>query len=385
MPVVMLVVGTRPEAIKMAPVALAIHSSAILSLHLCASGQHDEMLDQALSLFNLVPDSNLAVMTPSQTLNGLMQALLGRLDSVMAEVMPDLVVVHGDTATCFAASLAAFQRKVPVAHVEAGLRTGNIDSPWPEEAYRSMVARIARRHYAPTPSARDNLLREQVAPGSILVTGNTVIDALMWMKDSLDAHGYRPWPDSPLARLRTGARRVLITGHRRENHGEGIRTICQAIAELAGRYPDTDFVYPVHLNPAIKDVAERELANLPNVHLTPPQDYRDFVWLMGGATLILTDSGGLQEEAPALGVPVLVMREHTERIDALDAGTVMLTGSASDAIVAVASRLLDTPEERQRIAQIPNPYGQGDAADKIVRDMESWLLSRRADVEARHG
>ncbi len=373
MPVVMLVVGTRPEAIKMAPVAQAIQACPELSLHLCASGQHDEMLFQALSLFDLTPDSNLAVMRPAQTLNGLMQAMIQALDQDMSRVAPDLVMVHGDTATCFAASLAAFHRRVPVAHVEAGLRTGNIASPWPEEAYRSMVARIARRHYAPTESARHNLLREQVAPDSILVTGNTVIDALAWMKSRLDRQGYRPAAPSPLAALRDDARLVLITGHRRENHGEGIRTICTAIAALAARYPDVDLVYPVHLNPAIKDVVEHALAGISNVLLVPPQDYRDFVWLMGRASLILTDSGGIQEEAPALGVPVLVMREHTERSDALNAGTVILTGSDSDAIVAASARLLDDEKARRRMGAIPNPYGSGDAASQIIDDLHDWL------------
>ncbi|MGQ7247826.1 non-hydrolyzing UDP-N-acetylglucosamine 2-epimerase [Halomonas sp. V046] len=370
---VMLVIGTRPEAIKMAPVARALLSARDFSLHLCTSGQHREMLHQALALFHLRPDADLGVMQPNQTLNGLMQAMIGALDVELDRVSPELVMVHGDTATCFAASLAAFHQHIPVVHVEAGLRTGDLQSPWPEEAYRSLVARLAVRHYAPTTSARDNLVAEGITPARIRITGNTVIDALTWMSATLTEAHYVPGASSPLRQIRHHAPLVLITGHRRENHGQAMASICDAIAMLAERYPDTDFVYPVHLNPAVKDVVSGRLGGIVNVLLVPPQDYRDFVWLMGRATLILTDSGGIQEEAPSLGVPVLVMRQHSERHDALAAGTVILVGSATDDIVVAVSRLLDDPEARRQMSSRANPYGDGLAAATIINDLRDWL------------
>lgn len=369
----MLVVGTRPEAIKMAPVAQAILGASDFTLHLCATGQHREMLHQALALFQLRPNTDLAIMRPKQTLNDVIQTMIGALDKELEHISPDVVMVHGDTATCFAGALAAFHRRIPVVHVEAGLRTGDIQSPWPEEAYRSLVARLAARHYAPTVSAQDNLIAEGIPASRIRVTGNTVIDALTWMSKTLANEHYSPSVTSPLKHMRAGAPMVLITGHRRENHGSGMLSICDAIESLACHYPDTDFVYPVHLNPAVKDVVNERLSDITNVLLVPPQGYREFVWLMQQATLILTDSGGIQEEAPSLGVPVLVMRQHTERHDALTAGTVSLVGSDTASIVAAVSRLLDDPAARQKVAAISNPYGDGTAATTILDDLRNWL------------
>ncbi|SHF70756.1 UDP-N-acetylglucosamine 2-epimerase (non-hydrolysing) [Modicisalibacter ilicicola DSM 19980] len=371
----MMVVGTRPEAIKMAPLAHALNRSTEFSLHLCATGQHRGMLDQVLELFALEADSNLAVMTENQTLNGLQARLMTGLDRVYQDVEPELVLVHGDTATCFAATLAAFHRRIPVAHVEAGLRTNNILSPWPEEAYRQMTAVLATLHFAPTASARDNLLRGGAAADAIRVTGNTVIDALLWMRRRLKSERWSPAPDSPLATLRDDSRVVLITGHRRENFGQGFESICQAIKQLAQRYPDVDFVYPVHLNPAVNGVVRPLLGGLPNVILTAPLDYPHFVWLMDRASLILTDSGGVQEEAPALGKPVLVLRNETERVDAQAAGTVRLVGSRTSRIVEETERLLDSPVDYQKMASVKNPYGDGHACERILERLTTYFAS----------
>lgn len=364
-PRLLLIFGTRPEAIKMAPLLHALQTDGGFEVRLCVTAQHRQMLDEVLELFELRADRDLDVMTEGQSLNGLCARLLERLDGVMAAEQPDLVLVHGDTSTCFMASLAAFQRGIAVAHVEAGLRTGNLQAPWPEEANRRLTAVLTHLHFAPTESARSNLLAEGVADTAICVTGNTVVDALQWMCRHLEELGWRP-SAGPLAQLPEGTPLVLITGHRRENFGEGFEQICRALAELARRYPQVQFVYPVHLNPQVQEPVHRLLDGISNLKLLPPQDYRHFVWLMQRASLILTDSGGVQEEAPSLHKPVLLMRATTERPEALAAGCVRLVGTDAARIVAEVSRLLDDPAAAQAMRSANNPYGDGQACRRIL-------------------
>ena len=364
-PRLLLIFGTRPEAIKMAPLLHALQVDGGFEVRLCVTAQHRQMLDEVLELFELRADHDLDVMTEGQSLNGLCSRLLERLDGVMAAEQPDLVLVHGDTSTCFMASLAAFQRGIAVAHVEAGLRTGNLQAPWPEEANRRLTAVLTHLHFAPTESARSNLLAEGVADTAICVTGNTVVDALQWMCRHLQELGWRP-PAGPLTQLPEGAPLVLITGHRRENFGEGFEQICRALAELARRYPQVQFVYPVHLNPQVQEPVHRLLDGIANLQLLPPQDYRHFVWLMQRASLILTDSGGVQEEAPSLHKPVLLMRATTERPEAVAAGCVRLVGTDAARIVAEVSRLLDDPAAAQAMRSANNPYGDGQACRRIL-------------------
>ncbi len=364
-PRLLLVFGTRPEAIKMAPLLHALRADGGFEVRLCVTAQHRQMLDEVLTLFELQVDHDLDVMTAGQSLNGLCSRLLERLDGVMAAEQPDLVLVHGDTSTCFMASLAAFQRGIAVAHVEAGLRTGNLQAPWPEEANRRLTVVLTRLHFAPTESARHNLLAEGVADAAICVTGNTVVDALQWMCQHLEELGWQP-PAGALAQLPEGAPLVLITGHRRENFGDGFAQICQALAELARRYPQVQFVYPVHLNPQVQEPVHRLLDGIANLQLLPPQDYRHFVWLMQRASLILTDSGGVQEEAPSLHKPVLLMRTTTERPEALAAGCVRLVGTDAARIIAEVSRLLDDPAAAQAMRSASNPYGDGQACRRIL-------------------
>ena len=373
---VMMVFGTRPEAIKMAPLARALRQLPQIDLHICVTGQHREMLHQVLETFELEVEQDLAVMTRGQTLNGLTEQLLVRLDQAYGAFQPDLVLVHGDTSTSFVASLAAFHRHIPVAHVEAGLRTGNVRSPWPEEANRRMTAVLAELHFAPTERSREHLLREGTAEDSIEVTGNSVIDALLWMRERLHATGWTPSPESSLRPLTTPGRVVLITGHRRENFGQGFERICQALAMLAERYPDVRFVYPVHLNPQVQQAVYGILSGRDNVLLVEPQDYKTFVWLMDRATLILTDSGGIQEEAPSLGKPVLVLRRHTERPEAVEAGTVRLVGTQTARIVEETVRLLDDPAAYETMSRAHNPYGDGQACMRIVARLQCWLAER---------
>lgn len=364
-PRLLLIFGTRPEAIKMAPLLHALQTDGGFKVRLCVTAQHRQMLDEVLELFELRADRDLDVMTEGQSLNGLCARLLERLDGVMAAEQPDLVLVHGDTSTCFMASLAAFQRGIAVAHVEAGLRTGNLQAPWPEEANRRLTAVLTHLHFAPTESARSNLLAEGVADTAICVTGNTVVDALQWMCRHLEELGWRP-SAGPLAQLPEGAPLVLITGHRRENFGEGFEQICRALAELARRYPQVQFFYPVHLNPQVQEPVHRLLDGISNLKLLPPQDYRHFVWLMQRASLILTDSGGVQEEAPSLHKPVLLMRATTERPEAVAAGCVRLVGTDAARIVAEVSRLLDDPAAAQAMRSANNPYGDGQACRRIL-------------------
>lgn len=364
---VLVVLGTRPEAIKMAPVIRELARHPRLSPRLCVTGQHREMLDQALGFFGLAPDDDLGIMRPGQDLADVAAGVLVRTRNVLRAHRPELVLVHGDTTTTFAAALAAFYERVPVGHVEAGLRTGDLNAPWPEEMNRRVATLLARLHFAPTPRARENLLREGVEPARISVTGNTVVDALLATLQALD--------EEP-ARLREVAQRlpaptagkhlVLVTGHRRENFGAGIASICAALRRLVGR-GDVEVIYPVHLNPRVDEPVRRLLGGLEHVHLLAPVDYLAFVCLMRRATLILTDSGGVQEEAPSLGKPVLVLRETTERPEAVEAGVAILVGADEERIVAEAERLLDDPAHYGRIARRQNPYGDGRAAERIVR------------------
>ncbi|MDR1125620.1 MAG: UDP-N-acetylglucosamine 2-epimerase (non-hydrolyzing) [Deltaproteobacteria bacterium] len=363
---IVIFVGTRPEAVKMAPVVLAFRSGACkCDVHLCSTGQHRQMLEQSLSDFNLVPDSTLEVMTQGQTLAGLSSRLFAAVDGLLEIENPDAVLVQGDTTTVQVASLCAFYRGIPVGHVEAGLRTNNIRSPFPEELNRRITTLAAAIHFAPTELARRNLIKESVEPSSILVTGNTVVDALLYTREAIT----RQVPVLP-ERLEEAlaARRplVLVTGHRRENFGGGLRSICEALSEIAQKRPDAAVVYPVHLNPQVKEPVHRLLGGMANVYLEEPLPYRSFVRLMAASTLILTDSGGIQEEAPTFGKPVLIMRDSTERPEGVLAGVNMLVGACRESIVDHTLRILEKgPAEKT--AELPqNPYGDGKAAGRIV-------------------
>ena len=366
---ILTVFGTRPEAIKMAPLIRALQAADGIEVCLCVTAQHRQMLDQVLDLFQIVPDYDLDIMQPGQDLTEVTCNVLTGLRGVLEEVQPDRVLVHGDTTTTLAASLAAYYARIPVGHVEAGLRTGNIYAPWPEEINRKLTGEIADRHYAPTAWAKENLLREGVAEEQVLVTGNTVIDALLWVDRQLEQ-------DSSLQERMTDCfpflnreqRCILVTGHRRESFGQGFENICHALLELAQR-DDVQVVYPVHLNPNVQEPVYRILGQQKNIHLIEPIDYLPFIYLMRNAYLIITDSGGIQEEAPSLGKPVLVMRETTERPEAVEAGTVQLVGSDRAAIVSRALRLLDDRQQYERISFAHNPYGDGRACERIVEDI----------------
>jgi len=375
---VMMVFGTRPEAIKMAPLARVLRQWPDIQLNICSTGQHREMLTQVLDAFELTVDEDLQVMTQGQTINGLSQNLLGQLDQAYERIKPDIVLVHGDTTTSFIAALAAFNRHLPIGHVEAGLRTGNLRAPWPEEANRRLTGVIADLHFPPTSKTAANLLREGVPEENIEITGNTVIDALLWMRDHQHQINWHPAADSPLAVLDDQRRMILITSHRRENIGDGFRNICQALAELAERYPDVQFVYPVHLNPLVQEVVYGTLSDKPNIYLIAPQDYPNFVWLMGRAHFILTDSGGVQEEAPAIGKPLLVLRDVTERPSVLESGTMLLVGTDKSRIVKEASQLLDDEDTYRRMSRVHFPYGDGHASELIATHLHAWLNARSA-------
>lgn len=363
---VMVVFGTRPEAIKMAPVVEALKARPEIETIVAVTAQHRQMLDQVMDLFGITPDVDLNVMEPGQTLAGLFAKILTGMTAVIAEHKPDLVLVHGDTSTTLASALAAFYNRVAVGHVEAGLRTGDIYAPWPEEANRRLTGPLTRLHFAPTTRSRDNLLAEGTSSSDVHVTGNTVIDALITVADKLKHD--TALIESMRARfpfLDASKRLVLVTGHRRENFGSGFESICEALKALAAR-GDTQIVYPVHLNPNVQGPVNRILADAPGVVLIEPQDYLPFVYLMTQSTLIITDSGGVQEEAPSLGKPVLVMRDTTERPEAVDAGTVLLVGTDAGRIVAEATRLLDDEAAYQSMAHAHNPYGDGKAAARIA-------------------
>ena len=362
---VLSIFGTRPEAIKMAPLVTALQNEPQIQSVVCVTGQHREMLDQVLALFELKAQHDLDIMVPNQTLNGLYARLISRVDGVLEAEKPDCVLVHGDTSTASACALASFHRRVRIGHVEAGLRTGNLAMPFPEEMNRRVVDAIGDLLFAPTAESRSNLLREHLA-GSITVTGNTVIDALAMTCAKLTAgSALTRMLQTRYAWLDPNRRLLLVTGHRRESFGEGFRNICAALAELARR-ADLQIVYPVHLNPQVRGVVMAELSGLANVHLIDPLDYLDFVWFMQRAHLILTDSGGVQEEAPYLGKPVLVMRDVTERPEAVRAGTVALVGTDTRRIVTEVHRLLDDPELHSAFSRRINPYGDGKASARIV-------------------
>jgi UDP-N-acetylglucosamine 2-epimerase (non-hydrolysing) len=363
---VLSVFGTRPEAIKMAPVVRAIEGADGLQSLVCITGQHAEMLAQVTSLFDIRADCDLAIMRKGQSLTHITTAVLSGLENALPDLAPDVVLVHGDTTSSTAAAMAAFYAGVPVGHVEAGLRTRDLMAPWPEEANRQITGRLARWHFAPTQNARQALLDEVVAPESIHVTGNTVIDALQYVRDEVLS---RSETDAEMAALfpwRDAERHlVLVTGHRRENFEGGLDRMCRALAGLAGR-GDCQVVYPVHLNPVVRAAANRVLAATENVHLIEPLGYLPFLWLMSKAYLVITDSGGIQEEAPSFGVPVLVTRDVTERPEAVDAGTVRMVGTDDAVILSEASRLLDDPAAHAAMALAHNPYGDGKAAGRIV-------------------
>lgn len=387
---IMLVFGTRPEAIKMAPLVKEFQKNPeSFETIVCVTGQHRQMLDQVLKIFDITPDYDLNIMKQGQDLYDVTSRVLIGMRDVLKETHPDVVLVHGDTTTSTAAALAAFYQQIPVGHVEAGLRTYNIYSPWPEEMNRQITSRIATYNFAPTPLSKQNLLREAVAEDSITVTGNTVIDALYWvvdkikndqnlnseLEDSLMKAGY------DINRLSCHSERseessrklVLITGHRRENFGEGFINMCTAIKDLTEKYPDVDFVYPMHLNPNVRkpihEVFGEDLSNLSNMFFIEPLEYLSFVYLMEKSTIVLTDSGGIQEEAPGLGKPVLVMRDTTERPEALDAGTVKLVGTDYDKIINEVSHLLDDEKSYEKMSMAVNPYGDGLACERIVEKL----------------
>lgn len=379
----MLVFGTRPEAIKMAPLVKEFQKNPeFFQTIVCVTGQHRQMLDQVLELFEIIPDYDLDIMKAGQDLYDVTSRVLVGMRDVLKEAQPDVVLVHGDTTTSTAAALAAFYQQIPVGHVEAGLRTHNVYSPWPEEMNRQLTGRIATYHFAPTPLSRENLLREGVVEDKITVTGNTVIDALYWvvnkvntdavlgnqLQEALKNAGY------DVARLQNGRRLVLITGHRRENFGDGFINMCTAIRDLTQKYPEADFVYPMHLNPNVRrpihEVFGEDLNNLGNMFFIEPLEYLSFVYLMEKATIVLTDSGGIQEEAPGLGKPVLVMRDTTERPEALDAGTVKLVGTDYDKIMSEVSLLLDDASAYEKMSHAVNPYGDGLACERIVENFK---------------
>ncbi|CAB3661691.1 UDP-N-acetylglucosamine 2-epimerase [Achromobacter animicus] len=367
------VFGTRPEAIKMAPLVKLLEREKGFENKVCVTAQHRQMLDQVLSLFGIAPDFDLNVMKPGQTLADITANILTTLSPVMDEYKPDLILVHGDTSTTLCASLAAFYSKVPVAHVEAGLRTGDLQSPWPEEANRKLTGVLASLHFCPTVGAKANLLSEGVAQSAIHVTGNTVIDALLWVNRKLESDAsLQALTRRQFSFLRDESRLVLITGHRRENFGRGFDDICGAIAELAAKYPNVDFVYPVHMNPNVREPVNRLLSGLSNVHLIEPLEYVPFVYLMSRAYLIMTDSGGIQEEAPSLGKPVLVMRNTTERPEGVEAGTVRLVGTEREEIVKQAKLLLEDETEYSLMSDAHNPYGDGNACEKIISVLKNW-------------
>ena len=376
---IMLVFGTRPEAIKMAPLVKEFEKYPNdFQTIVCVTGQHREMLDQVLNLFEIKPHYDLNIMKQGQDLYDVTARVLVGMRDVLKEAQPDVVLVHGDTTTSTAAALAAFYQQIPVGHVEAGLRTHNIYSPWPEEMNRLITGRIATYHFSPTQLSRQNLLKENVSDDSIIVTGNSVIDALYWvvdkikndaalnneLKDVLSNAGY------DVNRLNNGKKLVLITGHRRENFGDGFISMCTAIKDLTNKYPDVDFVYPMHLNPNVRkpihEVFGEDLSGLGNMFFIEPLEYLSFVYLMEKSTIVLTDSGGIQEEAPGLGKPVLVMRDTTERPEALEAGTVKLVGTNYDKIVTEVSALLEDENYYEKMSKAVNPYGDGLACGRIV-------------------
>lgn len=380
---ILVVFGTRPEAIKMSPLVKILNKYPELETKVCVTGQHRQMLDQVLSIFDIKPDFDLNIMKEGQDLYDVTSRVLLGMREVLAETMPDIVLVHGDTTTSTAAALAAFYKQIPVGHVEAGLRTWNMYSPWPEEMNRQITGRIATYHFAPTPLSRENLIKENVPASHIITTGNTVIDALFWVTDKIKndknlsatldkkllASGYN------IKRLENGRRLVLVTGHRRENFGDGFLNICKALKHLKEKHTNVDFVYPMHLNPNVRmpihQIFGEKLSDLGNMFFIEPLEYLSFVHLMEKSFIVLTDSGGIQEEAPGLGKPVLVMRDTTERPEAVSAGTVKLVGTDFEKIVSGISILLDRQEEYMKMSNAVNPYGDGQACKRIATFLKS--------------
>lgn len=364
---VLVVFGTRPEAIKMAPLVHRLTADARFDCKVCVTGQHREMLDQVLALFEIKPDFDLNIMQPGQTLTDVTSRILQGMEQVLKSFKPDVVLVHGDTATTFAASLAAYYQQIAVGHVEAGLRTGNIYSPWPEEANRKLTGALTTYHFAPTDTSKQNLLAEGYADSAIYVTGNTVIDALFWVKAKIETDSLLNQQLAGLfPMLQPNRKLILVTGHRRESFGDGFERICQALLNTAKQHPDCDILYPVHLNPNVQEPVNRLLKAVPNIYLVEPQQYLPFVYLMNRADIILTDSGGIQEEAPSLGKPVLVMRDTTERPEAVTAGTVKLVGTDIELICQQLTLLLTDAAAYNRMSKAHNPYGDGQACARIA-------------------
>ena len=354
------IVGTRPEAIKLAPVMKALQGDERFEAQICSTGQHREMLDQIMNWFHLRPDFELNVMSHNQPLAHLSGRILNGVSEILANHKPDMVVVHGDTTTAFIGALAAYYNRIPVAHVEAGLRTRDLYAPYPEEANRQLIGRLAKWHFAPTATAANALFDEMVRE-NVYVTGNTVIDALFDTLNMVQTQNRNPLPQ-----IAADQRMVLVTAHRRENYGDGFRHMCAALKKLAQAFPDVAIVYPVHLNPNVRTVVMEELSGISNIHLTKPMDYPDFVAAMARSTLVLTDSGGIQEEAPALGKPVLVMRDTTERPEAVKSGTVKLVGTDTQRLFTAAAELLTSDLAYQRMSNATNPYGDGQATQRIL-------------------
>lgn len=380
---VLSVFGTRPEAIKMAPLVNLLKEDPAIESRVCVTGQHREMLDQVLKLFQIQPEYDLAIMKAGQDLYDVATSILLNIKPVLRDFQPDIVLVHGDTSTTFAAALACYYEKIAVGHVEAGLRTGNIYSPWPEEANRRLTGAITTLHFAPTATSKENLLKENTNEALIEVTGNTVIDALHQVVAKIDA-------DTALSASfasqfpygQNGRRLILVTGHRRESFGAGFENICSALKDIAEQFPDADVVYPVHLNPNVREPVYRLLSNSPNVHLIAPQDYLPFVYLMSRSYLVLTDSGGIQEEAPSLGKPVLVMRDTTERPEAVAAGTVKLVGTDQQVIVSEVQKLMTDQQYYDSMSFAHNPYGDGKACGRIVTSIKQHFAAKKANGQA---
>ncbi|KAF7788310.1 UDP-N-acetylglucosamine 2-epimerase (non-hydrolyzing) [Pseudoalteromonas rubra] len=371
---VLTVFGTRPEAIKMAPLVKGLEADTRFNAKVCVTGQHREMLDQVLELFNIVPDFDLNIMKSGQSLSDITARILVEMSPVLQSFRPDIVLVHGDTATTFAASLAAYYEQIAVGHVEAGLRTGDIYSPWPEEANRKLTGALTSIHFAPTESSQANLLAEGYGKERIIVTGNTVIDTLLLVKNRLDTDAdlQAEFSDS-YSFIDESKKMILVTGHRRESFGQGFENICKALCSVARANPDVQVVYPVHLNPNVQEPVNRMLKDIDNVFLIEPQQYLPFIYLMDKSYLILTDSGGIQEEAPSLGKPVLVMRESTERPEAVSAGTVKLVGTDPENIINAVNELISNDTEYKRMSESHNPYGDGKAVERILNSIHDVL------------
>jgi UDP-N-acetylglucosamine 2-epimerase (non-hydrolysing) len=370
------VFGTRPEAIKMAPVVNQLSASPLVECKVAVTAQHRQMLDQVLELFDIKPDYDLDIMKDNQDLFDVTSRVMLGLRDVLKDFQPDIVLVHGDTTTCFAATLAAFYLQIPVAHVEAGLRTGDMKAPFPEEANRSLVGRLADYHFAPTETAKNNLLAEGIDSEKIWVTGNTVIDALLEVQNKLPSYNTKDWapklPESIVNEIvNRPSRFILITGHRRENFGEGFISFCNALKAIAEQFPDWVLVYPVHLNPNVQKPVYEMLGDCSNIHLIEPQDYLPFVWMLDKCDLVITDSGGIQEEAPSLGKPVLVTRDVTERPEAVDAGTVVLVGTSTEKIFDTTVNILTNQDKYESMSSAHNPYGDGQASKRILESLVS--------------